>query len=515
VHEEFEARLGRRLVRCTDFCRRRAGLVIVATLALAVASLVYTARNLGIRGDTESLLSPDLPFKQSERQYQEAFPVLYENLFVVIDAATPERAGEAASALAAGLQDRPGYFRGVYLPGGGEFFEQHAFLYLEREELERLADRLAEVQPYLAELSRDGTLRGLAAMLGRGVRAVRDGDVGPESLRPIFEGFEQAIEARLAGRPYQPLWAEMLGEGRIEENPRRRFLLVQPILDVTALQPAKRAIQEIRRLAESLGLTPESGVGVRITGDAALSYEEIGVVKSQAAASALGSLVLVSIVLGFGLRSLRMILAVLATLVVGLALTLGFTALAIGHLNMISAAFAVLFIGLGVELEIHFGMRYQELLSQGRSRAAALQETAGDVGSSLFLTAAATAIGFFSFVPTNFVGVSELGVISGAGIFIGFFCTLTFLPALLSLGPPPAPEPGNQAFAWSAQRLADLPLRYPRAVRWTALALGLGTVFVLPKVRFDNNPLNVRDPSAESVRTFADLLARAPPAPGR
>jgi hopanoid biosynthesis associated RND transporter like protein HpnN len=174
---------------------------------------------------------------------------------------------------------------------------------------------------------------------------------------------------------------------------------------------------------------------------------------------------------------------------------------------MISAAFAVLFIGLGVELEIHFAMRYQELLAKGRSHATALLETGGDVGTSLLLTAVAPAIAFFSFIPTHFVGVGELGLISGAGILIGFACTLTLLPALLSLRPPPAPDREPRSFAWTMLRLADLPVRYPSGVRWSALALALCTVFVLPKVRFDNNPLNVRDPSAESVQTFSDLLA--------
>jgi hypothetical protein len=487
--------------------------VVFAALVLAGASLAYTAEHLTIRGDTEYLLSQELPFKQSERRYQEAFPALYENVFIVIDAVTPERAGEAASKLAERMQDRPEYFHTAFLPGGGDFFEEHAFLYLERDELEELADRLAEVQPYLAELSRDGTLRGLASMLGRGVRAVRDDEVSPGNLVPIFEGFEQALEARLEDRPYHLSWAEMLDEDSIELNLRRRFILAQPVLDVTDIQPAKRPIEEVRRLAENLGLTPENGISVRITGDVALSDEEIGLVKSQAAWSAVGSLVLVSIVLGFGLRSRRMIAAVIATLLVGLTLNLGFTTVAIGHLNMISAAFAVLFIGLGVELEIHFAMRYQEALAQGHSHATALFETAGDVGSSLFLTACATAIGFFSFIPTHFVGVAELGLISGAGIFIGFACTMTLLPALLSFRPPPASEATPRSFAWTTQHLAELPVRYPRAVRWATLALALATVLVLPQVRFDNNPLNVRDPAAESVQTFADLLAGAKSSP--
>ncbi|HZO07957.1 MAG TPA: MMPL family transporter, partial [Myxococcota bacterium] len=507
MHEEFESRLGDALARVTDFCRRHAHAVVLGALLLALVSLVYTGRNLAIRGDTESLLSADLPFKQSERRYREQFPLLYENMFVVVDAVTPERAGEAAAALSTAMQARPDLFHAAYLPGGGEFFEQHAFLYLEKDELEDLAQRLAQAQPYLAELSRDGTLRGLAAMLDRGVRAVREGDVESEQLRPIFEKLDEAIDASLASKPYHLSWAQVLSPQELPDNATRRFILVQPVLDVTDLEPAKKPILAVREIAKGLGLDAENGVRVRITGDVALSFEEIAAVKSQAAASGIGSLVLVSIVLGVGLRSKRMVFAVVATLLVGLAYTFGFTTLAVGHLNMISAAFAVLFIGLGVELEIHMVMRYQQALLEGHSHASALRESVGDIGTSLLLCAAATAVGFFSFMPTDFVGVAELGLISGAGILIGFACTVTFLPALLSLRPPRAPARADASLAWTTQRLTELPMRYPRAVRWGALVFGIGCVFVLPKVRFDNNPIHVRDPSSESVRTFNDLLA--------
>jgi hypothetical protein len=61
--------------------------------------------------------------------------------------------------------------------------------------------------------------------------------------------------------------------------------------------------------------------------------------------------------------------------------------------------------------------------------------------------------------------------------------------------------------------LVDLPLRHPRAIRGAALVLGIGAVFLLPKARFDNNPLRVRDPSSESVRTFNELLEKGSSSP--
>jgi len=509
----IEQAIGRWLARWVGAVESHAVAVTVCMLVATLAIAFYVVGHLGIHGDTESLFSQDLPFKRAERRYQEAFPVLYENMFVVVDAPTPERAGEAAALLAARMEAEPARFHRAYLPGGGEFFETHAFLYLETEELQDLADKLAIAQPYLAELSRDGTLRGLASMMARGGRAVREGDVSGDQLQALFDRFREALSARIDGRPYYLSWAEVLAEGDFHLDARRRFLLVQPVLEFDELQPAKRSILAVRRIADELGFTPESGVTVRITGDVALSFEEMEVVRTQAAAAGIASLVLVAVILIIALRSIRMVLAILATLVVGLVFTAGFTAAAIGHLNMISVCFAVLFIGLGVDFGIHLCIRYREVRASGHEHADALRETARDVGSSIFLCALTTAIGFFSFVPTDFVGVAELGLISGTGMFISLFCTMTLLPALLSLRPIPVNRSFSPGVPWSNASLANLPLRHPRVIRVIALVMGIGAVLLLPKARFDNNPLNVRDPSSESVRTFNELLEKGASSP--
>jgi hopanoid biosynthesis associated RND transporter like protein HpnN len=513
VDPQLEDRIGRVLARWVSLVGRRPFSVILLTILAAAGALLYAVGHLGIEGATERLFSEDLAFKQAERRYHEAFPAQYENMFVVVDAVTPERAGEAAAALLARMQGEPRFFREAYLPGGGEFFEEHSFLYLETAELEDLADRLAENQPYLAELSRDGSLCGLASMMARGVRAVRQGDVSGSRLQPMFEHFADALDALAAREPYHLSWAEVLADDTIDGDSRRRFLLVQPVLDFNDLQPAKQSILAVRRIAHELLLTPENGVRVRITGDVALSYEEMEAVRTQAAMAGIVSFALVGLILLWALRSLRLVLATLFTLVVGLIFTVGFTAFAIGHFNLISVSFAVLFIGLGVDFGIHMCIRYRELLGRGRAHVDALGETTRHVGSSITLCATTTAIGFFTFIPTDFVGVAELGLISGVGMFISLFCTLTLLPALMSV--PPVPKGGGKVRGvyWSPRGLAALPIRYPRAVRASALILGAVAIFFLPQARFDNNPLNVRDPSSESVRTFNDLLEKGGASP--
>ncbi len=332
--DRFEARLGGALAAWVDGVSRRPVATILAMLLATLAAGVYAAGNLGIKGDTEALFSPDLPFKRAERRYYEAFPTQLENMFIVVDGVTPERAGEAARALAERLSEERDDFRMVFLPGGGAFFERHAFLYLDTDELEELADRLAEAQPYLAELSRDGSLRGLASILARGARAVRDGDVQPARLAAIYERTTEALEAVAERREYHLSWAEVLASRTLPGDPRRQVLFVQPVLRVTDIQPAKRSIETLRRVIDELALGAGSGVRVRITGDVVLSYEEIEVVKTQAAMAGLASFVFVGIILFAGLRSPRLVFSTLLTLVVGLILTTGFTA--VGGLTLIA-----------------------------------------------------------------------------------------------------------------------------------------------------------------------------------
>jgi hopanoid biosynthesis associated RND transporter like protein HpnN len=120
-----------------------------------------------------------------------------------------------------------------------------------------------------------------------------------------------------------------------------------------------------------------------------------------------------------------------------------------------------------------------------------------------------TAIGFYAFIPTAFKGVAELGLISGTGMFISLIANLTVLPALLSLMPlnPDMLSAKPSRYGVAAKLLA-MPSRHGRVVLVTALVLGLGASLLLPYVTFDSNPMNLRDPSSESVVTFQELLTQ-------
>ncbi|MDA0239657.1 MAG: MMPL family transporter, partial [Proteobacteria bacterium] len=187
----------------------------------------------------------------------------------------------------------------------------------------------------------------------------------------------------------------------------------------------------------------------------------------------------------------------------GLIWTAAFALAAVGALNLISVAFAVLFIGLSVDFGIHFALRYNEAYGQGISSTAALQSAAGSVGGAITLTAVAAAIGFFAFLPTDYRGLAELGLIAGGGMFIALFLNLTLLPAAIALLPPKRPP---LAPPRSGPPLLARTRRYPILAVSIAVVIALGGAALVPSAKFDFDPLNLKDSTTESASTIFELL---------
>src|ERR1700685_884756 len=136
---------------------------------------------------------------------------------------------------------------------------------------------------------------------------------------------------------------------------------------------------------------------------------------------------------------------------VGLTTTAAFGLAMVGAFNLISIAFFVLFVGLGVDFGIEFSVRYRSERHEHSDLRQALRSTARKAGDPLALAAVATAVGFFSFLPTSYTGLSELGLIAGCGMLIAFACSITLVPAMLIVLNPPG-EPAAMGF----RRLAPL-----------------------------------------------------------
>lgn len=497
--------LGRLGSAWLDALLPRARLVVLAFAVAAAAAVALAAGRLGLNSNEDDLFSEDLPFAELRRQHYAAFPRLVDPVVVVIDADTRDLADAARDRLAERLRADPQHFADVFEPGGGPFFRQHGLLYLDTDDLYDLSDNLAGAQPYLAELARDPSLRGLSSILAEAVDAAGSADFPEADLAEVLRRVAEGVEGALAGGRYSLSWADLILGDEADRSERRRFLVIQPVVDYGRVNPAEPALLALRGATQELGYD-RGAARARVTGLYALAYEEMEHVGQQSGLAGLGSFLLVALLLFLALGSARMALAALATLIAGLALTSGFAALAVGHLNLISVAFAVLFIGLSIDFAIHICVRYSERLVQGSERPEALRDAVRRVGGALSVCAATTAIGFYAFVPTDYAGVAELGLIAGTGMLISLFTSLTLLPALLSLGPAPEPRPPRGLPAWWS-RVRDLPMRHARLVMTATVVLAAGAAVLCTRLHFDPNPLRMRDPSAPSVQVFNELLA--------
>ncbi len=490
------------------FIARHPLLIIFSLLIVTVSALNYTRNNLKVNTDTSNLLSAELPFRKAYLQFEEIFPQQINTFLVVIDGKTPIQARNAAKTLARSIRAEREIIAGVYTPHLGAFFDQNALLYLDSEDLVSLTDRLSALQPFLATLTADQSLRGLLSMLEKAFSAVAEGE--KIDLQPILTELNKAFASAAQGQTYRMSWQEMMQGDNADLDSKRQIVIVKPRMDFSELQPAEASIKLVRQRLEDLKITRENGLDARLTGLLALEYEELQSVKKGGIMAAAMSLLMAVLALWFAFRSVRLVAATFILLIVGLILTASFAALTVGQLNMITVAFGVLYIGLGVDFAIHFGLRFRELHTSKTTIASALSGAAYDIGPSLLLCAVTTAVGFFSFIPTDYLGVSELGIISGSGMFIGLLLTLTLLPALLSTRPFRIKQRPNRSLPSGAPPLLiHLPLQHPAAVRRLALAIGLAAICTLPWVHFDYDPLALRDPDSESVRTFKDLMKQS------
>ena len=488
----------------TALMQRYAAVVIAIVIAATAGVLFYSVQNFRINTDFNSMISDKLHFRKLQKDFDKSFPQLSDTIVIMLDADTPEHAMSARKRLAAQLRKQQSLFRTVYEPGGGEFFERNGLLYLSSSELGQLSDKLAEAQPFLAFLSQDLSSRGLFSILEMALTRKELGGAQGGTLNKLLDRVTSAFDSVNAGKPRQISWEEMMLGSKETDSQRRQFIMAQPVFKESEFSPGETALEAVHGIARQLDIDEAHGVAVRITGDTAFAKENMDEVRNSTGVATIVSLILVGIVLYVGLGgSLRLVAASLATLLTGLIWTTGFALLAIGSLNLISITFAVLFIGLGIDYCIQFCLRYKESVDSGCGDREGIIIAAKGVGKSLMLSCITIAIGFYSFVPTAYSGVAELGLISGTGMFISLFATLTLLPALLTIAPVRKKE--KRPFPSFTKTLVSFPYRYPAPITGAAFVLGVFSIMIVPKVFFDYNPLDLYQESSECVTTIREL----------
>jgi hopanoid biosynthesis associated RND transporter like protein HpnN len=208
----------------------------------------------------------------------------------------------------------------------------------------------------------------------------------------------------------------------------------------------------------------------------------------------------------YGYRETGRPLKATLCLIVGLGYTLGFTTLAIGHLNLLTITFLPILIGLAIDFGIHLVTRYEEELRQGRTEHEAMTKALVNTGLGIFTGCLTTAGAFLAMSLTNFKGIQEMGLISGCGLVICLVPMMTLLPVLLLRGRQNVLDHQAHAAIERRARIERLWLERPGLLAGITFTI-TGLAFTqLPKVRFDYNLLHMQSAGLPAVMLEHKLI---------
>jgi len=406
------------LSRLFSLISRHPFVVIVIALLLSVVSVFYTIQNMSFLTGRDDLMPKNAPYQVEYREFNKNFGD-QDEIVVVVEADDPLLASRFSSSLYERLAKETGLFRELFYPGGLPYFRRNGLLFMPLEELQGMRRTLELAKPVLKDLAAAPSIKTLFTSLTARIDSYLK-QPSPEKLEQLsfmlstldkgFAGFDGkqsplSMDSLLKGSTDTPSMLENAG--------RQQVIAIRPVKEQGSFVPSEQAILKVRSELGELLRKPEfKGVTAGLTGIPVLEFEEMRSSMDDMEIAAILSLVLTVILLLFAFRGLRNTIAAMVTLISGICLAFGFATLVVGHLNILSMAFAIMLIGLGVEYGIQVVLRYQEELQSNHSMTEALETGMVANIKPVLLAALTTALAFLTFVLTDFKGIEELGIIA-------------------------------------------------------------------------------------------------------
>ncbi len=512
------------------FAYRRSLLVVAVSLVLAALSLWVTAQKLTFKTGRGDLVAKGLPYVKLYKNYRAQFEDL-NGMVVVVEGKNSFDMADFAEALNKKLKARPDLFSKVVYKIDIDYFRSRFLLYLDQDELEALSRKLEDHQGFLESVN---ALPGLNSLLFSINTEISSGMV--DSLLTDFLGEEDEEDSKDEGdlnllirlleemtrflmgeTGYRSPWQALFKGGgdslsdkgyMVSENGDLLFILVVPNDDKTSFTGYKNAVNQARQfIAETKKDFPNIMVG--LTGEDVISSDEM--VTTQSDVETASKIALTGVVLLFIIAYRGVVKPLLAVfcLLLGLSWTIGFTALTIGHLNILSVVFTTILIGLGIDFGIHILGRFKEERQQGNEILPALQKTLQGTGKGNFSGAITTAMAFGAMALTDFIGIVELGWIAGWGILFCMDAMLLVLPALVTLEEKWR-RPGYAEVKPAEQRGSiDKLFDHYYLIIGVCIVLVVIASFSLKDLRFDYNLLNLQAKGTEAVQYEMKILESA------
>ena len=491
---------------------------------LALICILFTIKKLEFHTSRNDLVGGEKEYHHIYMEFKKEFPV-QDDLVVVVESESMEKNRQFVERLGAKLELQSNLFASVFYKGDLKVMGSKALFFLPEKDLDELKETLETFKPFLIQFTKATNLVRLFELINTQFRtASREENAQNRALAKALPALERIITQASdglmrPGSPPAPGLNSLFDGGREAEqqiyitfSDGRIYLLTA---QAKSEELNERAVQEMRKLIAEIQLEVP-GVNVGLTGEPVLEVDEMRQSEHDTLIASVVSLVLVALIFIYGYNETGRPLKATLCLLFGLAYTMGFTTLTVGHLNILTITFVPILIGLAIDFGVHLITRYEEELRHGRTELYALEKAVVNTGMGIFTGAFTTAGAFFAMAAADFKGIQEMGVICGGGMIVCLIPMMTLLPVLLlrgkqnvldhELGPVldrrEAVEAGRRA------RIENAWLRRPWIVIGVIGAISLLAVIPIRKIRFDYNLLHMQSAGLPAV-IFQDKLIQS------
>lgn len=514
---------------------RRPRLFLGGSLLLVALSIAFAWAHLKYQTQRDDLLSPHKDFYKRWQQYVREFGE-DDDMVVVVQGDRQARMKKALDELAGRIAADPNHFNRLFYRVDLRHLRNRALLFLPFEQIRQIQDNLQDMNllldpPVLRGFDplfswKSVTLQMLVLEAQRRLTGVRSEDPTSDArvLRQLDAVCRAAADALDRPGSYHSPWQDILprfpeDQARLDEpqyffskQGNLAFLLARPVRE-HSFTGTQHSVNALRKLIDDLKASyPDLQIG--LTGLPVLEDDEMAASERDSQRAAWLALAGVAILYLVFYRRWRYPVFTVATLLVGTAWAMGWTTLTVGHLNILSAAFAVMLIGMG-DYGVLWVTRYGQERKDGADLATAMGNTARSVGPSILVAGVTTALAFFATMLADFKAIVELGWIAGCGVLLCALACFIVLPAMLALWDGRRSKSGRprqlRILAFEEiknDRREWLPglMRRPRLVlAGSAVALVAFSILAL-RTRYDHNLLHMQARGLDSVRWEKKLI---------
>ena len=460
--------------------------VVLIFLSLALLSLFLTLNNLKIDTSTDSLINENLDFKINQKKLKNEFKFLSNNILIRLSSSDKLVLNEHTKKLIDKLKERKD-LNFVYSPSIDPLFKENFFSFLNHKEKKKIVKKLYEYQPFLSEINNNPRIEGFNNLLSLALK--KNDKNSLDNFYPILSSFSESLNIN-----NKVDWSGILGA-----NTNQNFIILG------YKEEFKKKFNEFYSVL--VHQKQNNSVQIEFTGGLVIDYEEINSVSTGNTVAGILSILIVSLILWMAFKNIRIIFILVGTILIGLSITMGIVSLTVGRLNLISVAFAVLFIGLTVDYGIQIVLRIFEKLEIDKKN---VLSGLNSISNTLLVASIPTMIGFLSFFPTNYIGLSELGVISFIGLIIGLFTNLIFLPSLLIIFLKKIEIKNNVKKTLTYERIIFFLINKKKFVYYFIFFIFSFNVIFLEKISFDYDAMNLKDQNLASVKLAREMIKENP-----